>query len=196
MTKALCGNFIVGYKGKYMQTCALVIGHRKESPGACNANYKDSEYKFNDVLAGMIENRMEKGSIIKVYRTGSYIKLPIQINTLLPSFILSLHCNSFNRKASGTEVLYYEHSGRGRIIAGFLQERLVRCLKLYDRGIKAKSEDDRGGYLLKYTSAPCIIAEPFFIDNDEDLLTAKALMGKLAKAYADAIYEIFSFLRR
>jgi len=179
-----------------MQTCALVIGHKKESPGACNANYGDSEYEFNNILAGMIENRMGKSSIIKVYRTGSYTKLPAQINALLPSFILSLHCNSFNKKVSGTEVLYYEHSGRGRIIAGLLQERLVRCLKLSDRGIRAKSEDDRGGYLLKYTSAPCVIAEPFFIDNDEDLLTAKALMEELVKAYADAIDEIFSFLRR
>lgn len=179
-----------------MQTCALVIGHKKESPGACNTNYGDSEYEFNNVLAGMIEDRMKKGSIIKVYRIGPYTKLPMKINALLPSFILSLHCNSFNKKVSGTEVLYYEHSGRGRIIASLLQKQLVRCLKLSDRGIRAKSESDRGGYLMKYTSAPCVIAEPFFIDNDEDLLTAKTLMDKLAKAYTDAIDEIFSFLRR
>ncbi len=178
------------------KTCALIIGHSLKSPGACNSTYGDSEYSFNDALADKIIARVVEGFIKKVYRDCPYTKLPAKINALLPDFVLSLHCNSFNKKTSGTEVLYFHLSPRGRIIAGFLQKHLIACLKLKDRGIKAKDEGDRGGYLLKYTRAPCIIAEPFFIDNDDDLLTAKALMDKLSLAYAKAIDDAFSFLRR
>ena len=42
------------------------------------------------------------------------------------------------------------------------------CLK--NRGFKSKTVEDRSGYLLKYTKAPCIILEPFFIDNINDLI--------------------------
>ena len=41
--------------------------------------------------------------------------------------------------------------------------------------------------MLRYTNAPCVIAEPFFIDNDEDLAKAKQDLDGLAKAYVEAI---------
>jgi N-acetylmuramoyl-L-alanine amidase len=40
------------------------------------------------------------------------------------------------------------------------------------------------------TIAPCVIAEPFFIDNDKDLTRAQADIDGLVQAYADAIDEI------
>ncbi|RLA73014.1 MAG: hypothetical protein DRG78_23085, partial [Epsilonproteobacteria bacterium] len=68
--------------------------------------------------------------------------------------------------------------------------RLVNNLKLADRGVKPKSSEDRGGYLLRYTNAPCIISEPFFIDNDDDLAKAKKKIKGLTSAYAKAINDI------
>ena len=57
-------------------------------------------------------------------------------------------------------------------------------------GVKPKKSEDRGGYLLRYTHAPCVIAEPFFIDNDEDLARAREDPDGLALAYARAIDKI------
>ena len=37
---------------------------------------------------------------------------------------------------------------------------------------------------------PCVIAEPFFIDNDNDLRVANKHYDALVVAYADAIEEI------
>jgi N-acetylmuramoyl-L-alanine amidase len=166
--------------------CALVIGHKKSSPGAGNERAKIHEFEFNDDLAILIGKKTHNTRIQRVYRR-TLEELPADINGLNPDFVLSLHCNSYNGRASGTEVLYYHRSKIGKGIAKILLKHLVAFLGLRDRGIKGKTSEDRGGYLLRYTNAPCVIAEPFFIDNDQDLARARDDLEGLALAYARAI---------
>jgi N-acetylmuramoyl-L-alanine amidase len=169
--------------------CALVIGHKKSSPGAGNERTGIHEFDFNDELAIQIENKVKKTQIQRVYRR-TWRELPADINGLDPDFVLSLHCNAYNGQASGTEVLYYHKSKIGESIAKILQRHLVEFLDLRDRGIQPKTSEDRGGNLLRYTKAPCVIAEPFFIDNDQDLAKARDDLEGLAGAYASAIYAM------
>lgn len=169
--------------------CALVIGHKKKSPGAKNSNKNITEFDFNEDLALRIEKKTEKSQIQRVYRR-TYNQLPDDINELNPDFIVSLHCNAFDTEVSGTEVLYHHNSRKGKKIAGILLSHLVDHLELPNRGIKPKTSEDRGGYLLCYTDAPCVIAEPFFIDNDNDLTSAQEDIEGLAETYAKAIDKI------
>lgn len=78
----------------------------------------------------------------------------------------------------------------GEKIARILLDNLVGYLKLPSRGIKPRTAEHRGGYLLRYTKAPCVISEPFFIDNDSDFVRAREDLEGLAMAYATAIDEI------
>ena len=172
-----------------MKKCALVIGHKKSSPGASNKESGLTEFAFNEKLAMEIENEINDPSIQRVYRR-TYNSLPNDINELNPDFIISLHCNAFNETASGTEVLYYHRSTKGKLMAEILNESLVDALGLSNRGIKPKSAEDRGGYLLKSTAAPCVIAEPFFIDNNSDLKAVNDNRDALIKAYATSIASI------
>ncbi len=169
--------------------CALVIGHKKSSPGAKNEKKGLTEFEFNERLALRIEKKVKTVDIQRVYRR-TYKELPDDINELNPHFIISLHCNAFNKKATGTEVLYYHRSEQGKHIAEILLGYLVSHLKLPNRGVKGRTAEDRGGYLLRYTKRPCIIAEPFFIDNDKDLAKAQEKFNGLASAYASAIKEV------
>jgi N-acetylmuramoyl-L-alanine amidase len=166
--------------------CALVIGHKKSSPGAGNERAGIREFGFNDDLAIRIENKVKKTQVQRVYRR-TWGELPADINGLDPDFVLSLHCNAYNGQASGTEVLYYHKSKVGKSIAKILQRHLVEFLDLRDRGIQPKTSEDRGGHLLRHTNAPCVIAEPFFIDNDQDLARARDDLEGLTEAYATAI---------
>lgn len=182
--------------------CALVIGHKASSPGAVNENSGVSEFEFNEDLSIRIENHYNDNpdlyknvEIVRVYRKTNYENLPHEINELDPDFIVSLHCNAYDEpegipEATGTEVLYYHTSEKGKKIAQILQRHLIDALGLKDRGIKPKNSEARGGYLLKTTKAPCVIAEPFFIDNDSDFEKAKANIVYLAGEYASAIEEI------
>jgi N-acetylmuramoyl-L-alanine amidase len=158
--------------GEDAKLCALVISHKKASPGTTNPTQDLSELDFNDALAQRIERHVRHTRVQRVYRR-TYATLPGDINELKPDFVIRLHCNTFNRKATGTEVLYYHKSFTGKKTATILQGELVGALSLNDRGIKAKRAEERGGSLLKNTNAPCLIAEPFFIDNDTDLETAQ-----------------------
>ena len=169
--------------------CALVIGHKKSSPGAINVNSNLTEFDFNDDLALRIEKKIRNAEVQRIYRR-TYKELPDDINALEPDFVISLHCNAFNGRASGTEALYYHKSEKGKKMAEILLNHLVEHLKLPDRGIKPKTSEDRGGYLLRYTNAPCVIAEPFFIDNDQDLSRAKENLEGLAAVYASSIDEM------
>ena len=176
-----------------MKKCALVIGHKRTSPGAINKAANLTEFAFNDALAIDIEQQVSGVETQRIYRR-TYDSLPNDINEYQPDFIISLHCNAFNESASGTEVLYYYRSEKGARIAQVLNDELVTALNLKDRGIKPKGSEDRGGYLLKKTNAPCVIAEPFFIDNDEDLRVATENREALIQAYVQTIEQAGSFI--
>ena len=126
----------------------------------------------------------------------TYSGLPDKINATQADLAISLHCNAFNRRATGTEVLFYHTSVKGRMMAEILQSKLLSALELPDRGIKLKTSEDRGGYILRYTSMPCALTEAFFIDNDSDLLTAQSRLTLLRDAYCESIDRIAANLHR
>jgi N-acetylmuramoyl-L-alanine amidase len=169
--------------------CVLDIGHTKKKPGAKNIKSGLTEFEFNNDLAIRIEKKVKKAKIQRIYRK-TYIGLPGQINALNPDFIIFLHCNAFNCTASGTEVLYWHKSTKGKKIAEILNRNLVSYLRLADRGIKPIDSDDRGSLILRKTKAPAAISEPFFIDNDIDLDRALEDLDSFAQVYANAIEEI------
>jgi N-acetylmuramoyl-L-alanine amidase len=157
-----------------MKKCVLVVGHKPDRPGACNQTYRICEFEFNDTLVNAVmESLMDSidpdGGIelVKVLRK-EYPDLPFEINKLNPDFIVSFHANSFNSKVSGTETLYCYGSTRGEKMAQTFQRNMVTALGLPNRGVIPKRERERGGHLLRYTNAPAIILEPFFIDNDSN----------------------------
>ena len=51
-----------------MNQCALIIGHKKTSPGAVNEVSGLTEYDFNDRLSIEIQDATEDVSVQRVYR--------------------------------------------------------------------------------------------------------------------------------
>ena len=172
-----------------MKKIALVIGHSERSQGAVNQSSGLTEWRFNDMLAAAVEVIVDTLDVFRIYR-NSYQDLPLKINLLNPDYIISLHCNAFNQLASGTETLFYHRSETGKTMAEIVNRNVVAALGLPNRGVKPKTSEDRGGYLLRYTNAPCVIAEPFFIDNDSDLVIAKDKYLMLIDAMAKSVLEI------
>ncbi|HLP47520.1 MAG TPA: N-acetylmuramoyl-L-alanine amidase [Candidatus Kapabacteria bacterium] len=169
--------------------CVLVIGHENQSPGIINKNKYINELEFNEKLFKLIEEKVNHTVIYKVQGI-SYIELPDDINELDPDFIVSLQYNVDNGKTSGTEVLYYQISEAGKKIAEILLEHLSAYLDLPNRGIKAETKNDKCGLLFRHTTAPCVIAKTFFMDNDNDVKRAMENLEGLADAFAKAIDEV------
>jgi N-acetylmuramoyl-L-alanine amidase len=170
---------------------ALVVGHKPNSPGACNNNKNMCEFPFNSKLVADLKGRICKKYDIEIVYRDTYNGLPGKVNALNPDFIVSFHCNAFNTKATGTETLYYKTSKKGKAIAQVFQTNMVAALGLANRGIKPKGSEDRGGYLLRYTAAPCVLIEPFFIDNDSDYDTVmnnyEKFLAALEKSLDDSV---------
>ncbi len=164
------------------------IGHQKEVPGATGITPNGTiltEFNFNEEIANKIKDKLDIETAL-MYRR-SYSTLPYDINILKPDFIISLHCNAFNKQVSGTEVLYWHMSKKGKVLARCLQESLLK-LGLPDRGIKPLNTSDRGSLLVKATQAPCVICEPFFIDNQSDLSYILKNKDSLIDLYIEGIY--------
>ena len=169
---------------------ALVIGHTRFSGGASSHNGVD-EFEYNEELAGMIASNLSDEHDIDalIFHRKSYRKLPKEINAKKPDIVISLHCNAYNTQVSGSEVLYYYKSKNGKILAQKMLDAIKQALDIKDRGVKGKSTEDRGGYILRYTNAPCVILEPFFIDNPDDYKIGKSMKNELALSLSDAILE-------
>ena len=158
-----------------------------------NENYTVTEYDFNDILARLISQYVTNTQVTIVYRDDNesgYANLPQKINEINPDFIVSLHENAFNGRTSGTEMLYYYSSSRGKKIAKIFQQEVEKFFSFNSRGIKGITRRDRGGHLLHGTNAPAIICEPFFMDNNYDLAKALYNYDDFAKLYAKAIDRV------
>lgn len=172
---------------------ALVIGHNKQSQGARNSTYGETEYKFNeqlveDIFKNIKEMTNDQVEFYIVERYDLINTLVMDLNTVDYTFIISFHCNAFDTNTFGCEFLYYHKSKYGEEIAEILNSYISKLFN--NRGIKPKTSEDRGGYLLANTTAPCVIAETFFIDNDEEWSFANKNYNKLLELYCNAIIEI------
>lgn len=182
---------------------AIVIGHQEKSKGAVNSTFGMTEFEFNQKLAHDIEHNFgnlfnfDQHEIVVMYRETTLQNLPKEVNEQRPDLVIELHCNAFNKQANGCETLYYHKSIKGKTIAAIFQKHILEILKNKDRGIKPKTAEDRGGYMLRYTNAPCIITEPFFIDNDDELINGELCFnqGGLTAGFCEAIAESLEYLK-
>ena len=96
---------------------------------------------------------------------------------------VSIHCNSANTVAQGTEVECY--GGAGEQLAQCIQSQIVDALGTADRGIKSRP----GLLVLRQTDMPAVLVEMAFIDNDDDaaLLTEKT--DEFARAIARGVTD-------
>ena len=97
---------------------------------------------------------------------------------------VSIHCNSANTAAQGTEVECYG-GGAGEKLAQCIQSQIVDSLGTVDRGVKYMPKL----LVLKYTDMPAVLVEMAFINDDEDaaLLTGKT--DEFARAIARGVTD-------
>lgn len=173
-----------------MTKVGLIVGHSPRRQGAFNSALEIGEYKFNEILVNRIHERLLDSGIgaVVIYR-DTYSGLPDKVNAQGVDFSLAFHCNAFNTRASGSETLYHHSSKKSLALALAVNNRVVDALGLPNRGAKPLRDVNRGYYLLWRTVSPCVICEPFFIDNNQDLGVALYNYEGLVDAYVDGILD-------
>jgi len=164
---------------------ALVIGHGpSRDKGAYSQDGNTNELTWNrDLAVRIVRHIAGRVPVVVVHRVIEKVQPVKEINATGASIAVELHLNSFNNKASGTEMFYYPTSKKGKLLAEKLQYAAVSALGLANRGAKGRSAG-RGAPFLKNTA---VLVESFFIDNDNDLVFGNQKKDLLAKTYADVL---------
>lgn len=171
----------------------VIIGHGGNDCGAVNPTNKGTELAYNEKLAPRVADILTiNGYKADIYNRG-YRKVEdiAHLNRQKYDLIISLHCNSYDSKVSGTEMLFWHKSKNSEKLAECLQKEIVGVFQLNDRKIKPIKKGDRGWYLLYSTNAPCVILEPFFIDNDSDYHLGLERQESYANAIVKGINKYF-----
>ena len=104
--------------------------------------------------------------------------------------VISVHMNEYrSRNESGPQVFYREGQEDSRLLAGCLQEALIRELKpARERSALA------GDYFILSLNVPSALVECGFISNsaEEKLLLTPAYQEKVAQAIRDGLAEFFA----
>lgn len=178
-----------------MKKIALVIGHSEKSKGAYNEEMNVHEYYLNEALAKKTFDfmKLEKDiDPVLVYRRNGYAKLPEDINKFEADAIICFHHNAAsNKTVQGTETLYYHKSQISKEFAKEVQRKLVDALDFKDRGAKGIDSEDRGGYVLKYTNAPAVLIEPYFLSETNGMLIGASKQNECAVAITEAVKKVF-----
>lgn len=91
--------------------------------------------------------------------------------------VVSIHLNAYNTTANGVEVLYYDQQA----LAAKVSKQLADDIGWYNRGAKQRTDL----YVLAKTSAPAILLELGFIDNESDM--TKWNVDKIANSIVKAL---------
>lgn len=103
------------------------------------------------------------------------------------NMVLSIHMNEYrNRSQSGPQVFYRAGCDSGRLLAGCMQESLIRTLEP-----KKERSALSGDYFILRLNIPSVLIECGFISNsaEEKLLLTPSYQAKLAQAIADGAQE-------
>ena len=102
-------------------------------------------------------------------------------NTWGANLFISIHCNAYDGKASGTETLVYSFGSQAAEYGERIQHSVVTALGTENRGVKERKDLA----VLRLTAMPAVLIETAFIDNPEDAI----LLRDRHDDFAKAIYE-------
>lgn len=178
-------------------TLVVIIGH---GIGADKGAYGVAplsmyEYDYNTLVANdMAEYAKKLGLHCTILNKHGSTTAAIGATAteLVKSFggkgcVIELHFNSFNGKASGTEVLYDLAEKDNAKFAMICLRKMVQLFGKPNRDIK--HDTGRGGSNLAAVKCTSCLVEPLFGDNPDDSALLKNKRAEYAKCLVDSAVE-------
>lgn len=173
-------------------TIVIDAGHGGSDSGALNKvdkSIKEKDYTL-DTAMGTTEYLRSKGvNVVMTRDTDKTMDLRMRTdmsNSISPDYLVSIHYNSYNGVASGTEIFYQnkdKSGGPSKTISNNILTRILEKYNLKNRGLKTKiieSGELKGQdylHINRASNVPSTLVECAFIDNEDDV----ALLNTLEK---------------
>lgn len=178
-------------------------GHSKDGKPDCGCAYNGIR---ECDMAAKIAQRLElclkfNGFETQVYQqTGYDNNANKQLNSVASlanasraDLFISIHMNGFaNETAKGTETIYLGTSTKGKLIASYVNNELIRPYKTYTFANRGAKADVRGLAVLKYTNMPAVLTEIGFISNKQECQVIVNNQNIIAQRLCDAICKYFN----
>ncbi|WP_019240643.1 MULTISPECIES: N-acetylmuramoyl-L-alanine amidase [Bacillus] len=166
-------------------------GHGNQDPGAIGFGLKEKDVVL-DVSLRVKKLIAQTPFTVKLTReTDVFLELSERVafaQKVNGTTFVSVHANSFNGSASGSETYYYGASkatnpnvSDSKLLATKIQDRLVVAMETQDRG-----EKHGNFHVLRENTMPAVLVELGFIDNKSD--NAKLASNSYRTRAANAIY--------
>lgn len=158
--------------------------------GPTGLREEDINLKICEYLEQILKT--EEANVKKTRSGNVYVPLAERVriaNEAGSDLFISVHQNAFkDRNVSGTETFYYPGDLKGKKLAAFIQESLVKTLKRKDRGVKQANF-----YVLRETNMPSALVEVVFITNpeEEQLLRDEEFLRKAARGISSGIMKYY-----
>ena len=108
---------------------------------------------------------------------------------------VSIHCNAFDTTVRGAETLVYSLTGPGAALGRFIQNQLIEAMQKIDKDFPDRGLISRPLLaVLKGTTAPAVLVEAAFIDNDLDALLLMNQQQEIAAAIARGITDYWQMI--
>lgn len=177
----------------------LDAGHGGSDSGAPSHGRYEKDYTLKTTLATSEYLRNKGVNVVLTRSDDTYLSLSTRAeisNRVKPDLFTSIHYNSFNGSANGTEVYYNVRDKNGGITktaASNILNRIVKKFGFFNRGIKVKTNSSGTDYLavLRQNKYPALLVECAFIDNEKDMqkLNSDAKIKDLGAAIGEGINE-------
>ncbi|WNL49492.1 N-acetylmuramoyl-L-alanine amidase [Bacillus phage DZ1] len=158
-------------------------GHNSIVQGANSGNRKEHimDRQVKDAVAGKLralghtvyDDTDEVGST----QNANLNNIVAKCNSHKVDLVVSFHLNAYNGSANGVEVCYYDQQA----LAAKVSAQLAKDIGWFNRGAKERKELA----VLARTTAPAILLELGFIDNEGDM--AKWNVDKIANSIVYAL---------
>ncbi|HSQ34087.1 MAG TPA: N-acetylmuramoyl-L-alanine amidase [Peptostreptococcaceae bacterium] len=168
-----------------MKIC-INAGHTLNSSGSGSVGIKTESIETRKVAEEVIRLLKQEGHVVidstvdSANSQSEYLKKCVDTANNNCDLFVSIHFNSFNGRAFGTEVLIYSSSSKSKDKA----ERV--CKNISDLGFKNRGVKERSDlYVLKHTKMPSLLVECCFIDNIGDMNIYNPM--NMARAIAEGL---------
>lgn len=160
-------------------------GHGGADPGACANGLREADVALK--IGTRVENYLRAvGYDVKLFQFDGLPDICFDSNSWHADLFVSIHCNSFNAKAHGTETYFFYGSNSGRKLAETIHKQITSSLPITDRKVK-----EAGFFVLANTDCPAVLVETAFIDNTQDAKLLVEREDDFARAIARGISDFF-----
>ncbi len=162
-------------------TVVIDPGHGGTDSGAlnqANKNIKEKDYTLDTSLASAQYLRDNGVNVVMTRDRDVTTALGARTdlsNSINPDLLVSVHFNSYNTQAKGSEVYYKykdRNGGTSKTAATNILNSILEKFSFSNRGIKTRLTDSGRDYyhMIRESVAPSVIVESSFIDNEQDQL--------------------------